>query len=60
MAIPVPHLLLLVLLAVSALLIADWLLSQRRVRVARRRRLERRIAELGRERQTLHTRSDAP
>ena len=49
MAIPTLHLLSLFVLAVGALLILDWLLLQRRIRVARRRRLEARIAELKQE-----------
>lgn len=60
------HLLALFLLAVSALAIADHLVSQAHQRRIRRKRLEARIDEIKRaarqqrERQTLNTRGRAP
>lgn len=65
MAMPDLHLLLPVLLAVAALAVADWLLLQRRLRRARKRRVFDRYSELRRERersdpQRLNTRGDAP
>jgi len=60
------HLLALFLLAVSALLIADYLAHQAHLRRVRRKRLEARIDEIKRadlqrrERQTLNTRGRAP
>jgi len=64
--IPVPNLLAGAFLLAIGVSIAEYLWHARLVRVARRKRLEQRIAELGRlqrlitERPTLNTRSDAP
>jgi hypothetical protein len=60
------HLFAAFLLTIAVLLIADYLAQRWLARRARRRRLEARIAELGRdarqrqERPTLNTRSKAP
>jgi hypothetical protein len=64
--IPVPNLMLAAFLLAIGVTIAEYLWHARRIRVARRKRLEQRIAELGRihrlirERPTLNTRGRAP